>query len=405
MRKLRVISIYALCTIIISGTLFTCRVQGVYAAKSTTEDQLDDARDAYEDTRDKIDETSRDIDEMTSSQDELQDSLDALNDKLTESGDILEALEKNINSKQTEIDATWGRIEELALDIDNLKARADEQYELVKAQIKYAYESGDVVYLAMLKGGRTYSDYLNRGSYMEMFAEYNQNNINKLLETGSMLKETQSEHEVKLMELEDEKAELDEYKEAVRLQHEEIQDMVDETSKRVSEYSDEIDAAEKRLKEYEDKLAEQEEDIEALTAKLEEEKKISAQAAAGEWRDISSVSYADGDRKLLANLIWCEAGNEPYVGQVAVGAVVMNRIASSVFPDTMVGVIYQRKQFSPASSGRLALALSLDSADESCYRAADAAMSGVNNIGSCLYFRTPTSAVSPTYVIGGHYFY
>ncbi len=405
MRKLRIISVYALCTIILSGTFFACRVQGVYAAKSTTEDQLDDARDAYEDTRDKIDETSRDIDEMTSSQGELQDSLDALNDKLTESGDILEALEKNINSKQTEIDATWGRIEELALDIDNLKAKADEQYQLVKAQIKYAYESGDVVYLAMLKGGRTYSDYLNRGSYMEMFAEYNQNNINKLLETGSMLKETQSEHEVKLMELEDEKAELDEYKEAVRLQHEEIQDMVDETSKRVSEYSDEIEAAEERLKEYEAKLSEQEEDIEALTAKLEEEKKISAQAAAGEWRDISSVSYADGDRKLLANLIWCEAGNEPYVGQVAVGAVVMNRIASSVFPDTMVGVIYQRKQFTPASSGRLALALSLDSADESCYRAADAAMSGVNNIGSCLYFRTPTSAVSPTYVIGGHYFY
>lgn len=388
----------------IAGSLMMTPAWPVYASKST-QGQLDEARDAYEDTKDKIEETAGKIDDLTSEQAALQGSLDELNSKLETAADILERLEAQINTKKYEIDVTWGRIEELATQIDILEDKADEQYELVKSQIKYIYESGDTMYMALLRGGATYSDYINRNSYMEMFAEYNQNNINNLVETGKALKDTQAEYEKELIELEQEKEELDEYEDAVAKQQSDIQSMVDATSEQVRNYGDEIESAEARLKDYEAQLSEQEEDIEVLEAKLEEERKITQQAAKSEWRDISGVEYTGGDRKLLANLIWCEAGNEEYVGQVAVGAVVMNRVMSSVFPDTIVGVIYQRGQFTPASSGRLALALSLDSATESCYRAADAAMSGVNNIGSCLYFRTPTSRVSPKYVIGGHYFY
>ncbi len=388
----------------IAGSLMMTPAWSVYASKST-QGQLDEARDAYEDTKDKIEETAGKIDDLTSEQAALQGSLDELNSKLETAADILERLEAQINTKKYEIDVTWGRIEELATQIDILEDKADEQYELVKSQIKYIYESGDTMYMALLRGGATYSDYINRNSYMEMFAEYNQNNINNLVETGKALKDTQAEYEKELIELEQEKEELDEYEDAVAKQQSDIQSMVDATSEQVRSYGDEIESAEARLKDYEAQLSEQEEDIEVLEAKLEEERKITQQAAKSEWRDISGVEYTGGDRKLLANLIWCEAGNEEYVGQVAVGAVVMNRVMSSVFPDTIVGVIYQRVQFTPASSGRLSWALSLDSATESCYRAADAAMSGVNNIGSCLYFRTPTSRVSPKYVIGGHYFY
>lgn len=407
MKRSRGIIAYAMCAVMTAGSLLMIPATPAYASKSsqTTQGQLDDARDAYEDTKDKIEETTGQIDDLTSEQAELQGSLDELNKKLETAADILERLEAQINTKKYEIDTTWGRIEELAAQTAILEDKADEQYELVKSQIKYIYESGDTMYLAILRGGGTYSDYINRNSYMEMFAEYNQNNINSLIETGKALKETQAEYEKELIELEQEKAELDEYEEAVAGQHAEIQSMVEETAGQVSRYSDEIDDAETRLKDYEAQLAKQEDDIEVLEAKLAEERKLTEQAAASEWRDISGVEYTGGDRKLLANLIWCEAGNEEYVGQVAVGAVVMNRVMSSVFPDTIVGVIYQKGQFTPASSGRLALALSLDSATESCYRAADAAMSGVNNIGSCLYFRTPTSRVSPKYVIGGHYFY
>ncbi|MBP3825224.1 MAG: cell wall hydrolase, partial [Butyrivibrio sp.] len=107
---------------------------------------------------------------------------------------------------------------------------------------------------------------------------------------------------------------------------------------------------------------------------------------------------------LLANLIYCEAGSEPYDGMLAVGAVVINRVLSSVYPDTVVGVIYQNKQFSPASSGRLALALADGKATAACYQAADEAMKGYSNVGNCVYFRTPVPGLSGIN-IGGHVFY
>lgn len=108
---------------------------------------------------------------------------------------------------------------------------------------------------------------------------------------------------------------------------------------------------------------------------------------------------------LLANLIYCEAGGEPYVGQVAVGSVVINRVLSSVYPDTVTGVIYQSGQFSPVGSGRLALALAEGRATASCYQAADEVMGGTTNVSNCVYFRTPVDGIEPRYRIGGHIFY
>ena len=151
-------------------------------------------------------------------------------------------------------------------------------------------------------------------------------------------------------------------------------------------------------------LSAQEQDIAALQKQYEEELALSRLAAQSAWRDISEVTFAEGDRYLLANLIYCEAGAEPYAGKVAVGAVVINRILSSRYPDTMVGVIYQNKQFSPVGNGRLAYALANNKATASCYQAADEAMSGITNVGHCLYFRTPIEGLTGL-SIGGHIFY
>ena len=141
-----------------------------------------------------------------------------------------------------------------------------------------------------------------------------------------------------------------------------------------------------------------------MKKQYEEELAMSRLAQASAKRDISQVTFAEGDRKLLANLIYCEAGAEPYEGKVAVGAVVINRLLSSVYPDTVTGVIYQNRQFSPVGSGRLALALAEDRATAACYQAADEAMSGVSNVGNCVYFRTPIEGLTGL-SIGGHIFY
>ena len=111
----------------------------------------------------------------------------------------------------------------------------------------------------------------------------------------------------------------------------------------------------------------------------------------------------EADVRLLAALIYCEAGNQPYDGKVAVGAVVMNRIASGRFPNTLEGVIYQRGQFGPAVTGKLGRILSSNRIPASCFEAAQDAMSGANPIGSALFFNTGRPG-SAGYKLGDHYF-
>lgn len=117
----------------------------------------------------------------------------------------------------------------------------------------------------------------------------------------------------------------------------------------------------------------------------------------------SSVSADDDTLTLLAALIHCEAGGEPYEGQVAVGAVVMNRVRSKAFADTISGVIYSPGQFTPAMTGKLDKVLSSGKIYESCFKAAKEALSGTSNVGDRLFFRRNNGRDG--LVIGNHVFY
>ena len=106
---------------------------------------------------------------------------------------------------------------------------------------------------------------------------------------------------------------------------------------------------------------------------------------------------------LLAALIQCEAGNQPYEGQVAVGAVVMNRVRSSAYPNTVKDVIFAPGQFTPASSGRLGKLISGGSIKESCINAAAEAIAGVSPVGTATHFRRAGSREG--IIIGNHVFW
>ena len=104
----------------------------------------------------------------------------------------------------------------------------------------------------------------------------------------------------------------------------------------------------------------------------------------------SAVSASADDVTLLAAIIQCEAGGCSYAGQLAVGAVVMNRVKSSSFPNTISGVIYQRGQFSPARTGKLASRLARG-VSASCRQAAMEALSGKDNTNGAKYFKYASS--------------
>ena len=131
-----------------------------------------------------------------------------------------------------------------------------------------------------------------------------------------------------------------------------------------------------------------------------------AEAAALESRKQNTLAAAgvtEEELYLLANIIYCEAGCEPYIGKVAVGNVVMNRVKSDKQPDTISEVVYAKGQFSPVSNGSLARALKRGSADESCYQAALEALEGASPVGDKLFFRRVNGRSGQ--VIGHHVFY
>ena len=115
-----------------------------------------------------------------------------------------------------------------------------------------------------------------------------------------------------------------------------------------------------------------------------------------------TVTTADSsDLNLLAAIIYCEAGNQSREGKVAVGAVVLNRVASASFPNSISEVVYQAGQFTPAYSGALASALA-SGVPSDCVEAAQAALNGENPVGGALYFNTGSGTGVK---IGAHQFY
>lgn len=120
----------------------------------------------------------------------------------------------------------------------------------------------------------------------------------------------------------------------------------------------------------------------------------------------SAAETGSGDVALLARLISAEARGEPYNGQVAVGAVVLNRMKHPSFPNTMSGVIYQPGAFSCMGDGQFNQPVA-----DSCYRAARDALNGWDPSGGAIYYFNPATATSkwiwsrPTIVvIGKHRF-
>lgn len=103
----------------------------------------------------------------------------------------------------------------------------------------------------------------------------------------------------------------------------------------------------------------------------------------------NNSNYTNSDLYLLAKCIYAEARGESYTGQVAVGAVILNRVASSQFPNTISGVIYQRHAFTAVSDGQINL-----EPDKTAMNAASDAMNGWDPTYGCLYYYNPAVATS-----------
>ena len=147
----------------------------------------------------------------------------------------------------------------------------------------------------------------------------------------------------------------------------------------------------------------EEEQAELARIAEEEAAKKAAQVTEVTTVQNEAVEASVDDVTLLAAIIQCEAGNEVYEGQLAVGAVIMNRVRAGGYPSTVHDVIYQKSQFPPAGAGTVA-SVAARGPKQSCLQAAQEALNGTDNTGGATCFRRASSGHAGV-VIGNHVFY
>ena len=389
------------------------------SATSETQAALEAAQEAVSQTEDAIESNQDALDTLEETQETLTEQLDTLSSELATITSSLASLRAQISDKESEIAEQQAQIEEMEALLEETQAALEaaqeeqaSQYAAMKKRIQFMYEKGNFYYIEILLSSRSFGDLLNYQQYIQELSRYDQELLEEytalaeeIAAAKEELEEQQAQLEAEQAELLAEQEELSGLESSASEQASQVNSLVSQTAASIDVADAQISTAEEIAEILEEQLETQNETVSALQAQLEEEQRLQALSDASEWRDISQVTFSDSDRYLLANLIYCEAGGESYEGQLAVGAVVMNRVLSGAFPNTISEVIYQSNQFAPVSSGRLALALANDYATDSCYQAADAAMAGQTNVSTCLFFRTPIDEVTPKYTIGGHIFY
>ena len=389
MKKVRFLVAILIVGLVLGAMPSSFGVQKVLAEKSTR-DQIKDKEKEKKDLENKLDDQKDDISDMKGEKKSLQDEMAESNEKMLAAVERMVDLEEQIKVKNQEIEDNQAA---LAAAI----AREEKQKEDMEIRVRKMYERNSSDYWASLLKAKSMGSLLNLATWFERVETYDKDQLVEFKENHATMERIEAE-------LEEQKVELDSLYADATAEKARISGILNQLVTKIDDYSDQISDAEKKALEYEAELKKNEEDLKVLKKKLEEELRISREAAQGKWRSISEVSFSESDRKLLANIIYCEAGGEPYEGKLAVGAVVINRVLSGRFPDTVAGVIYQRSQFSPVASGRFELALASDKATASCYQAADEAMLGITNVGVCVYFRTPIDGLVGI-SIGGHVFY
>lgn len=382
--------LHRIVAVVLTITMYMSCIPVTDAFAATTKEKLEQAEKEQAEVKGKLEETEQNIEGMEAEKNTLQNKLSQLNQNLTEVSEKLEDLEKQITEKEEEIEQTQE-------DLETAKETEETQYANMKKRIQFMYETKNTLYMEILFNSSGFGDFINKTTYIQELSEYDEELMEEYEQTRILIEEKEAE-------LVKEKEELDALHEETKVEQDKVTGYVNSTSSSINQYTGQIADAEAAAAAYEEEIKKNEENIAYLKQKLAEEIAMSKLAAQSSWRDISEVQFAEGDRYLLANLIYCEAGGESYAGQLAVGAVVVNRVLSSVYPDTVTGVIYQNKQFSPVASGRLALALAENRATAACYKAADEAMAGQTNVGNCVYFRTPIEGLTGIQ-IGGHIFY
>lgn len=377
------------------------------AAASQTNDKLKSTGKKIDELEEQKKDAQEKVGALKEEESSLKGELAGLNQQLSDVSAQINDLEAQIQTKQEELQTTREELKEA-------EAVEAKQYESMKLRIRFIYENGNTDLITAILGSESLSDLLNRVEYVAEINRYDRQMLSDYEETCKQISS-------KKKALKKEKKELVAMQESMEQKEEQVNGLIAKTQSSIQSKQNEISNAQETVEDYEVQIAKMKAYEEELERKKAEEakkqaaaQKAAAQKAAQQQKDNSgsgtpsvpsgggSVTANASDLAMLAAIVECEAGGESYEGQWAVASVVVNRVKSGSFPNTISGVIYQSGQFSPVASGRFAVVLARG-ANSSCTQAASAALSGSTNV-NFLYFCRASSGVEGT-VIGNHVFY
>lgn len=376
---------------IIGVMMVVCLLSVTTSYAKTTQDSIDDAKDQIDKLQDQKDDAEEAIDQISDRKENLESDLGGLNGQLTEIIGSMNELESQIASKEDEI-------EQAEAELEAAEQQIQQQYEDMKLRIQFMYENGNMSAWQLLMEASSLSEFLNRTEYI---SEINQYDRKKLTEYQQLQEQIAEQKKA----LENDMEQLISMREDMQQKQDSVNSLIQTTKSNIAQANQDLADAQENVTDIDRaiaKMIEYEKQLEIQKAKEDAERLAAIREQ--EQEDTSGVVYVptDSDAYLLGAIIQCESDGEPYEGKLAVGSVVMNRVKSSYFPNTISGVIYQSRQFSPVASGRLAYRLEAG-VNSTCLQAAQDVLNG-NITTNALYFRTNNGIIQGT-VIGNHVFY
>ncbi len=396
------------------------------AASKATQDKIDKVKQEKSEAEEEKKKTEQEQSTLNNAKSEIESYLKELNSQSNSLNEQVEELEQQITDKENQVSSLEGRIEEAQADLDK-------QYADMKTRIQYMYENDQTAVQSMITAALTggITGLLNQIEYTVSVNQYDRNMLENY-------KESKADLDDQYTKLQDEQEALELLKTETEKKKQQVAEQQEATGSKLSEYEKLLAQKEGEITDMAEYIKEKTELLNQLIAKAAQEEAAArvkaAQQAAASMNTSGNIQQADSgisggsvslseyEIMMLATIIYCEAGNQGTEGQLAVGYVIMNRIRSSRFPNTLEGVLRQSKQFEPVGSGRFDLVLKAEQDDDipnivtqSCWNAARTVVNGTSNVGESLFFRTwaPVPALVtnlqnggvPYWIIKDHIFY
>ena len=389
-----------ICFTVLSGltfaALFSVPVENAHASSYEAQSRLDELKKQSEEN----DRAIHDAEEKKKAAEAAVDQAESIAAQRQENADRYKAL---YNDVRTNLDLTKLEVEDMKYELsqvnESLKQTEEDarkQYEAMKKRIAYMYEHKlNKDFFTIMAESGSFAQALNEMDNVRAIAAYDRAQLQRY-------QDTMAEIAVKKEEVESKHAELSEFQKVLNKSAGQLQNLyavageeLREARADVNQAANNARAVELQLKEFESKraaLSDRQAEAQALLAQAIA-KEQAAREAAGKQREYTggAVNASTDELTFLAATIQAEVGVLPMEGKLAVGSVIMNRVKSSYFPDTITDVITSPDQFTTYTIGAIDYILENGGPNEDCMEAARRVVAG-ERTGDWLFFMTVKAA-------------